>query len=37
MVRIIDKENKIYALDGDSGLFKSKNVLLMDLGKIMEN
>lgn len=36
-IRKIDKEKGIYALDGDPGLFKIKNQVLMDLGKIMEN
>lgn len=37
MLRRIDKEKNIYALDSDSGLFKYSNMILMDLGKVMEN
>ncbi|KRX00122.1 hypothetical protein PPERSA_10621 [Pseudocohnilembus persalinus] len=37
MLRRIDKDKNIYALDSDSGLFKYSNMILMDLGKVMEN
>lgn len=35
-LRKVDKENGIYALDSDSGLFKFKNNILMSLGKVLE-
>lgn len=36
ILRILDKEKEIYALDSDSGIFTFKNMVLLDLGKILE-
>jgi hypothetical protein len=35
-IRRIDKENEIYAMDSDPGIFFANNTILMELGKIME-
>ncbi len=35
-LRMIDPVNNIYALDSDPGLFKFKNNILMNLGKVIE-
>lgn len=35
-LRKLDASKGIYALDSDSGLFEFPNMILMDLGKVME-
>ena len=35
-LRKIDEKNQIYALDSDPGLFVFRNMILMDLGKVIE-
>ncbi len=36
ILRVIDRKAGIYALDSESGIFKSSNIILMELGKILE-
>ncbi len=35
-IRKIDEENQIYAIDSDPGLFKIRNGILMEMGKVVE-
>jgi hypothetical protein len=35
-LKILDKEKGIYALDSDKGIFVQKNIVLMELGKVLE-
>ena len=36
ILRVIDRKAGIYALDSESSIFKSSNIILMELGKILE-
>lgn len=36
ILRVIDRKAGVYALDSESGIFKSSNIILMELGKILE-
>lgn len=35
-LRQVDKENKLYSLDGDSGFIEASNTVLLKMGKYME-